>query len=693
MLITLALVFTAAQVYRVNSASAEVQDVADAAVLSAENQVAEFMIIVRFCDATVLSLSLAGITVCGLGILALCTPVTAPASEKLIDAGRKILKARDDFADRAKKALDKLQKALPYFSAACAAAVAVANNEDSSEASYLGVAMLVPNEGEPISIEGDEASDELVDDIDENKDDIREKAEEAEEATKEANEAKRAAFMRDCGDNPNYCMYERAQHLAGLSGARNPLYASVDAWSFSVALDRARNYYYDRANNEEPTGGSTGDLARWQLRIDFYEFAADLLDREGFVFENGDSFNAHFPHLPKNTNEMRETSLYTAEVYPITEEDVDGEAKPVMHAWSGCPGATGAITSLGSISYMESANLETCPECEFTAASMGKVAAASSSIENGFEYHYEAVAREAERYQKALERAEPAKNEVKSSVSELFDKLAEALKEAADKRIEVSPPGKNGAIAIVVNMGSTSTASGFASGFAASGSLGPRAALSAATLVDEGSDEGKNVINSLLDGLKQNGGAAVGALGIVLDVWSRMLKAYSNGIDALMDSIESGINQLPLASASGLGTWAADKLRELLKDVGLEPAKLEALKPVLVNSAHVAAKGDGDLSSGLIKVKQRVISHPLYSTDLFTSLLSDAERSAIDQVEGLGDSIEIASIELLGDDGPSIPITIPLPEEAKRYGIGMIQDMFDRIRSLYAQTTGVRAWE
>ena len=80
-------------------------------------------------------------------------------------------------------------------------------------------------------------------------------------------------------------------------------------------------------------------------------------------------------------------------------------------------------------------------------------------------------------------------------------------------------------------------------------------------------------------------------------------------------------------------------------------------------------------------------------TDLFTSLLSDAERSAIDQVEGLGDSIEIASIELLGDDGPSIPITIPLPEEAKRYGIGMIQDMFDRIRSLYAQTTGVRAWE
>ena len=48
LLITLALVFTAAQVYRINSASAEVQDVADAAALAAENQVAEYMIVARF---------------------------------------------------------------------------------------------------------------------------------------------------------------------------------------------------------------------------------------------------------------------------------------------------------------------------------------------------------------------------------------------------------------------------------------------------------------------------------------------------------------------------------------------------------------------------------------------------------------------------------------------------------------------
>ena len=83
LLVTLALLFTSAQVYRIQTASAEVQDVADAAALAAENQVAEFMLVARFCDAVVLSLSLTGITVTGLGIAALCTPVTASISDSV----------------------------------------------------------------------------------------------------------------------------------------------------------------------------------------------------------------------------------------------------------------------------------------------------------------------------------------------------------------------------------------------------------------------------------------------------------------------------------------------------------------------------------------------------------------------------------------------------------------------------------
>ena len=118
-----------------------------------------------------------------------------------------------------------------------------------------------------------------------------------------------------------------------------------------------------------------------------------------------------------------------------------------------------------------------------------------------------------------------------------------------------------------------------------------------------------------------------------------------------------------------------------------------ALKPALVNSQHVAAMGEGQFASGYLSVKQVVVGHPMMSTDLFSSLLTDAERVAVEQVEGIGDSLEIASIELTGEGGLSIPITIPIPEEAKSQGIGAIQEAFDRLRSFYIETTGVRVWE
>lgn len=690
MLITLALVFTAAQVYRVNSAAAEVQDVADAAALSAQNQVAEYMVVAQFCDSVVLSLSLSGMTVTGLGVAALCTPPTMPFAEGLITAGRNIIRARDDFASRAQSALDKLQEALPFFAAACAASVAAANNADSDGSSYLGVAILVPSTSESVKLGGSGTADELFDDIDEKADDIRQKAQEAEEATKEANEAKQRAFTRDCGDDPGYCMRERAASLVGLSGSANPIYQSVDSWSFSVPLERAKSYYAQRRYSDQPDGNSPADLARCELRKRFYRYAYDVLSREGYVHESADSFEAHFPHLPKNVSEMRQTVLYTEAVYPVTESD-DGE---VMHAWDGCPGAAEGIVKHESIAYWESNEMQSCPYCGFSAESMGNVAAASSSIENGFEYHYEAVAREAELYQDARKRADEPKKQVEEEAGELFEEVGDNLADASNRRIEVSPPGRYGAVALVVNMGSTSVSGGFASGFvSARGTLGPRVAISAATLVAESSDEGRTVLNSLLDGLREQGGAAVGAAGIALDVWSHVLSCYADGMEALLAAVESGLNSLPLVGESGLGTWAADELRSAVEKAGLQPAELQALKPVLVNSAHVAAKGEGRFASGLISIKQQVIAHPLYSTDLFSSLLTDAEKTAVEGVRGLDDSIQIASIELLGEGGPSIPITIPLPPEAKQYGIEAIQSVFARLQSLYVELTGVRIWE
>ena len=689
LLITLALVFTAAQVYRVNSASAEVQDVADAAALAAESQVAEYMILARFCDAVVLSLSLTGLAAIGMGLAALCTPATAAASEGLITMGKNILRQRDVFAERAAQVLNKLQEALPFLAAAAAAGVSKANDGDSSGANYIGVGILVPTGGERISAGDNGKSAELVDEVDKEAGEIREKADRAERASKEAERSKERAFMRDCGDNPNYCMYERAASLAGLGYGQNPLYTSVDAWSFSVALSRARAYYRARYRNEGPADASLEEQARSALRTRFYRYAVNELAK-GYVRDTESSFEANIPHLPENTSQMRFTSLYTETIYPITETE---SGTLVMHAWAGCPEAA-ATLARGSIAQMESGGFETCDTCRFTAASMGRVAAASTSIANGFEYHYRAVANEALIYQRARHEADVPKSEVRDKVKNLLGKLVEAAKEAADKRIDPEPPGRFGAVALVVNMGETPAAGRFANTFVTGGgNLGPRAAIAASTLVDEGTEEGETAISSLLDGLKDGGGALVGAAGIVLDAWSWMLVAYSNGQSAMLNGIEQGLNSLPLVSASGLGTWASGKLSDAIGDVGLQPAKVGALKPVLVNSAHVVSQGEGAFSQQLLAVKKQVVAHPLMSTDLFSSLLTDAERQALAQVESFDSSIEIASIELLGPDGPSIPVTIPIPQEARDWASGTIVGFFARLQALYFEVSGARVWE
>lgn len=689
LLITLSLIFAAAQVYRVGSVSAEVQNVADAAALSAESQVAEFVLVVRLCDAVSLTLSLTGLTLMGLGIVALCTPATAPVSEKLIDAGTKALRARDKFVDRASEALNKIQRALPFFAAACAANVAHANDGDSTGSHYLGVALLVPEDAEDVRGTSDESADKVTQDVSDQADDIRKAAKEADEVAKEANEAKLRAFMHDCGNDPNYCMYERASTLASLPPSENPRYSSVDTWTFSVALDRARAYYAARAAIEAPADGSVEEQARSALRARFYAYAIRQLDG-AYVHETEDTFEAHFPHFPRNTDQMRETELYTEAVYPVS---LGENGSFVMHAYNGCPGID-AIVGSGSIQQMEQEPYDECPFCGFKASSLGSVAAASSNIENGFEYHYEQVALEAENYQKAREKGAPASKEVKRRVDDLLDELENALQDSAAMRFDPKPPGRFGAVALVVNVGSVPASTGFASMFVDdAGTLGARAAISGATLLDEESTDGQTAITSLLDGLREDGGAAVGAGGIALNCWSTLLSSYESGQMALEDAIESGLNSLPLVGPSGLGTWAAGKLRDTVAAAGLQPANIKALKPVLVNSAHVLAASDGQFASGLTAVKQQAISHPLMSTDLFASATTEAERAALEAWDDVGDSVEIASIELFGEGGPSIPITIPLPDEVKTMGARTLEDLFDTVRSTYFDATGARPWE
>ena len=509
LLLTLALIFSTAQIYRITSASADIQNVADASAQSAENQVAEFMILVRVADSVILSLSLAGVVTSALGVVALCTPVTASMADVLLEAAEKIFDSRNKFADKSSEALNQMQLALPFLASVKAYEVAKSNNGGTFNANYLSIALLMPGEGVKIEPGNINEAKGVLDEINENSDDIKKAAAEAEEAAKAANEAKLKAFMADCGNNPNYCMYERAKNVAFMSGPDNPLYNSPDTWSFSVPLSRCKAYYKKRIEIEHPEGSSVDAKANSALRKVFYSYALDQMNHTTII-DDGDTFQANFAHLPKNTEETKQTTLYTQTTFPISGDNC-------IHAYAECPGCSG-VSGYGTLAQLDAGSFSVCPHCKFMTSSLGSVAAASSVIENGYEYHYAIVEKASKDYQAAREAAAPLNKKVKDFANGIFTKLKELISKIANKRIYAKPPGSYGAIALTVNTNSAPASKGFETNFVSSdATLGVRAAVSASTLIEEDTDEGKTLLSSLLDGFVNDMPTLSGGLGIALD--------------------------------------------------------------------------------------------------------------------------------------------------------------------------------
>lgn len=680
LLVTLSLLFSAAQVYRIHAAGAEAQEVADVAALAALNPVAEFMTAVRVADSAVLSLTLLGDIAYGAGVVALCAPPTAELGSQLLSAGRKVLEARDAFSRKACEGLESLQRALPFLSAANAAAVSAANG--GAVGDYAAMALLLPGEGAPIASGASEAERDMEEAVRDGGDDLAEAAALADGAVRAADEARARGFARDCGDNPSFCMYERANRLAGLDGSDNPLYASMESWSFSVPLERARAYYRQRLLGERPASDSAEEQARSALRKRFYAYAISEL-REAFVRETADSFAASFPRFPRNTEQMRATRLYTEPVYPVT---TDGEL-PVMHAWEGCPEA-GLVDYYSSAQAWEDGTFEVCDACGFTANALGAVASASTSIDNGFEYHYDAVAQAAADYQKARAEAEPLSRAAKAKAEGLLKHVAEALGDASRFRIKADPPGAAGCIAFVVAMGDGAP-SAFESAFAPTGSLGGRAAVSAATLIEDESDDA-SVVADLLDGLKASGSSVVGAGSVLLDGWNGVLDAYGRGVGGLEEALEAMLASMPLIGSTGLGAWAADTLRGGLEAVGLMPVDTSPLKPVLASTQAVARVDGGGWSTRYLSLREQALARPESSGDVLGLIAERVSDEAYRRLVGMEITLAVIEVPLTG---VSVPLTVALPPALAEGAAGLVERAFEALRGAVGEPKYLGRWE
>ncbi len=679
----IALIFTSAQLYRISSASAEIQEVADASALAADNEVAEFVAAVNVCDAGVLSLTLLSGTLFALGVVAACIPPTAALSEKLIEAADKTMDRRDSFYDGAVKGLNALQKLLPFLAAVNAAGVAEANNTGAMDSSYFALAALIPQEGMKFESLADGKLAALSGSIDENIDDIREDSAKAEEAAKRANDAKLRAFMADCGSAPSACMYERAGCLSKISEEDNALYTNVDAWSFQVALKRIRAYYASRTMEPIASSGSIESRADSAIRKRFYEFAYEEFE-SAFIDDSEGAFSFKLPALFKNTDQMKQTKLYTEACYPVTQNG----SERTMHAWSGCPKASGA-SRMGSISEMDSATFSTCPSCEFRVSSMGNVAAASTNISSGFEHHYEAFREAVEEYAQARAEMDPLTQAVKDKVNPIFDAIKDVFKDAAAKRLIPDPPGKYGAIAMVVNTAKPPADSGFESSFINSGAtLGTTAAVSAATLLKDDGSDGSGIISRIIGNMVGDIPVLGGFADIVADCWTGLLRAYENGQDSFNDAVESGLDSFSTSTSSGLGTWVSDALRDMVKEVGLQPADIDPRMPVLVNTGHVAIDGS-TFSSSFTKLKQSSLAGSSPATGVFSSLASITGGAIKDRTDDAWVNVSSFSSS---DTGHDFTIEWVLPGFGDS-GSGLVDSAIASLQQGISSLDPVRSWQ
>jgi hypothetical protein len=586
MLVALSLVFTSVWTVRAESRASSVQAVADAAALAAENEVAEFVVAVRVADATLLTMTLTGLTLEGIGVVCCCVPGLEGLGDGLINAGEDVLKKRAEVARTQETTLNAMQDGLCVAAQAQAQAVIMENNTDQT--TFAGVVELEPQEGSPVTIPALDKTERASEKVKDSAEDIKEAARTAEEATKKAEQARNEGYYYDCGASPDGCLYERAGALAGLSGTDNPYYHSVATWSFDVPLQRARTYYRHRLATEAPASDAVEEQARSALRRVFYAYAIEELDKGHVVDDGVTAPDIYLPKLPKNTQEMKATRLYTEVVFPVSA----GE-HPYIHAWSGCPQlAADGMARQAPLSELDGGGCVECPVCHFTTASLGKVGAASSSIDNGFEYYYRKIADAAESYTEARGEAAPALQRGRGLVDDVFDAIGEALQQAAGWRIQAEPPGRNGAVA-VVTMHATDQGVPFVN---ASSDLGMFGAVSASVLVD---DANENVVSQLLDDVAVEGAGAGQAGQWAVRVWGTMLDAYANGVDGVSSGVKELLDGLPLAGACGLGDWASDKLVETIDDAGLAPADTAAAKPVLVNSSPVVEKGTGPVAQAV----------------------------------------------------------------------------------------------
>ena len=649
-LVVLTLLFSSTAAIWSMSRAGDTQVAADSGALAGANVVSSYHTAATVVDASILSLGLAGFATIGTGLVAILIPGAELAAGDMVDTGIEIIKTRNKFAKSASEGLQKLETALPYLVAARATQTVSAQDTDS--VTYTGTALAVPrtSESDFAALEGSEISTDAIKDTSE---DLERAAEELQKASEETAKAKERAWLADCGGSDKgsvgscSCMWERAKSLAGLSGIENPHYASSITWEPQVALDRARAYYRSRLASEAPQGLSVEMRAESAARKAFYTYASAEVNR-AYITEDGDKVSSIIPLLPRNSDEVRATELYTDAVWPTSVND----GKTYLHYGASCPNYKKGTTN-GFASVADYDGQDKCSKCHFGVSSLGAVAAPSTSIENGFEYHFDKFKDAVEDYVKCRNKELELERQTEDEADRASNAFDQAIKALSGERPRIAPPGRNGVVAFAVSSDVT-TPDELNSSFNTAVELGSRGAISAAVLAPDNATAQNNVLSRFFSTLEERSGGVAGVLDGVMDVWGRLLVGYGDiqgSADELMDEM---INDLGGGSGvlGSIASWLGDTVSSSVAALGLEPCDLRLRKPVLTDTANVIKSPGSDIA-GLSKTQDKLRSIPLGVTD--PKALCEALEYQVERTIS-GTVFTLAEIPLPG--GGSIPLTV-----------------------------------
>ena len=661
-LVVLTLLFSSTAAIWSMSRAGDTQAAADSGALAGANVVSSYHTAATVVDASILSLGLAGFATIGTGLVAILIPGAELAAGDMVDTGIEIIKTRNKFAKSASKGLQKIETALPYLVAARATQAVSA--QDTEGATYTGTALAVPktSESDFVALEGSEISTDVIKDTSK---DLERAADELQKASEETAKAKERAWLADCGGSDPAsvgscsCMWERARSLAKLSDIENPHYASSVTWEPQVALDRAKAYYRLRLANEAPQGSSVETKAESAARKAFYTYASAEVNR-AYITEDGDRTTSYIPLLPRNTDEVRATELYTDAAWPTSTND----GKTYLHYGTSCPnykkGTPGGLASVAAYDGQDK-----CNRCHFGVSSLGAVAAPSTSIENGFEYHFDEFKDAMEDYIECRNKELELERRTEDEADRAGNAFDQAIKALSGERPRIAPPGRNGVVALAVS-GAISSPDELNSSFNTTVRLGDRGAISAAVLAPDDATAQNNVLSRFFSTLEERSGGVVGVLDGVMDVWGRLLVGYGDiqgSADELMDEMIDDLGGGSGALGS-IASWLGDTVSASVAALGLEPCDLRLRKPVLTDTANVIKSPGSDIT-GLSNAQDKLRSIPLGVTD--PKALCEALEYQVERTIS-GTVFTLAEIPLPG--GGSIPLTVDVATLAGALGGG-----------------------